>query len=110
MKAITLTEKHKSKLIEICKALFPEYSSIIFNDDYKQLEGNNEEDNPNLLIFYQGVGKNGIEIHWFEFCIKHLIIAMIKDDIMEIETTRSLFCSLPNPVDYLYDKFLKLKK
>lgn len=44
-------------------------------------------------------------IHWFEFCIKQLIPKFQIDDIMELELTRILFCNLPNPIDYLYDKF-----
>ena len=31
MKQIELTEEHKSKLLEMCKELFPEYVEIDFN-------------------------------------------------------------------------------
>lgn len=31
MKSIELTKKHKSKLLEMCKALFPEYTFEFIN-------------------------------------------------------------------------------
>ena len=33
MKSIELTENHQSKLLEMCKELFPEYKSIILQDN-----------------------------------------------------------------------------
>ena len=30
MKNIELTENHKSKLLEMCKKLFPEYKDVVF--------------------------------------------------------------------------------
>ena len=65
MKSIQLTEKHKSKLLEMCKELFPEY--VIYpadNDGF--IEGEQ-------LVGDQNMGEdrpvNEFNIHWFEFCI-----------------------------------------
>jgi len=72
MKSIELTEEHKSKLLEMCNKLFPEYSEIYWNSG-KGSNGSSEhlgfgtptEENPNF--------NNYIYIHWFEFCMTYLI-------------------------------------
>lgn len=76
MKSIELTEEHKSKLLEMCKALFPEYNlnsetgygGLYFGEGsidgmligYLHDDFNDSIDDPNLYI------------HWFEFCVNYL--------------------------------------
>lgn len=108
MEKIELTELHKSKLLEMCKELFPKYYKTEFSDDYKFFEGWNEGDDPNLMIFYPKPNTIGIEIHWFEFCHCHLLPKLIKDRNLKLQFYMDTFTG--NPVDYLYEAFKKLKK
>ena len=134
MKNIELTEDHKSKLLEMCKELFPEYKEIYFGiDEY--------DNNFNGFIYFAKNKlpcKNIIEIHWFEFCMTHLIRKIdnlhskkilkpledkackegYPDNWLEIWNERPWIklWSLTNsgtykkhPVNYLYEQFLKLK-
>ena len=132
MKSIQLTEKHKSKLLEMCKELFPEY--VIYpadNDGF--IEGEQ-------WVGDQNMGEdrpvNEFNIHWFEFCMTHLIVKLSKEftkqKLSEADYTDNQY---PNwfsekvsyhlnpfrneefeedilfihPVDYLYEEFKKLK-
>ena len=103
MTSIELTEKHKSKLLEMCKTLFPEYINIQFV--YK-----------NLIQFS---GKNNFKIHWFEFCMTHLADKMLQlgelpnyNNKLNYEFNSILQSSWweSHPVDYLYKEFKKLKQ
>ena len=107
MKPLSLTEKQRSELLEMCNMLFHSYSEIAWSTDFERFEGTIQDDNPNLLLFFQGPGEIAIEIHWFEFCIKQLI-PKITEGIENTMDIRILFCSLPNPIDYLYDKFKQI--
>ena len=112
MKNIELTEEHKSKLLEMCKILFPEY------------------DFPNKIqsiIFIRKKNKKlGENIHWFEFCsikiVNELAWRNIKTDILAdceyedfrikliTEIFRDKFTTEKfHPIDYLYKEFKKLK-
>jgi hypothetical protein len=94
MKSIELIEEHKSKLLEMCKILFPEMFVVTIQE--------------NGYLNYSDTGKT-IEyedkIHWFEFCMTHLVIKLniSKEDYL----TLSLKCT--DKVNYLYEKFKKLK-
>ena len=132
MTSIKLTENHKSKLLEMCKELFPEY--VIYpadNDGF--IEGEQ-------WVGDQNMGEdrpvNEFNIHWFEFCMTHLIVKLSKEftkqKLSEADYTDNQY---PNwfsekvsyhlnpfrneefeedilfihPVDYLYEEFKKLK-
>jgi hypothetical protein len=123
MKSIELTEKQKENLLEMCNKLFPEEGKW-----FKILCKN---------IYYSKNGKfPGKSIHWFEFCMTHLIVKLseefTKKGMSEADYTNNQY---PNwfseklsyhlnpfrneefeenvifihPVDFLYEKFLKLK-
>jgi hypothetical protein len=108
MEAINLTDEHKFKLLEMCKELFPEYKDLNYWKSY----------------ICDGWGHG---IHWFEFCMTHLVNKLawcnIKTDILadcEYESIRlkyllELAKDRPSPgqyhpVDYLYEEFKKLKQ
>jgi len=120
MKCIELTEERKSTLLEMCKVLFSEYKyygwSELYDGSKSDLIG---------IMFYKEDG-TVINIHWFEFCMTHLINALawenIKTDILadcEYEDARLKYLlelakdrSDPgqyHPIDYLYEEFKKLK-
>lgn len=126
MKTIELTEEHRSKLLEMCRKLFPELEKEAYN---RALEyyGKNYE----VQGFYI-TGDNHIgcsypndnsddsfhhhlieQIHWFEFCMTHLFNELfIKPNGYEsIEDYISMnhYFILGHPVDYLYKEFKKLK-
>lgn len=110
MKTIKITEKHKSKLLEMCKVLFPKYNhwkfgSMKISADYE-------------LWFYDENNKN-YEIHWFEFCMTHLADKIFKYFFVNRDGHyMRLYNSINNcieeseynhPIDYLYAQFKKLK-
>lgn len=113
METIKLTKEHKSKLLEICKVLFPEYTEykwdIIHCTDCIKYNG--------ILFMYKKDGSND-EFHWFEFCTKigHEIFSrkQFYYQSEEFITFMKIMClqdksKLKHPVDYLYEEFKKLK-
>lgn len=109
MKNIELTEDHKSKLLEMCKVLFPEIKSIVL------------QENLGTLIIDQLQ-----QIHWFEFCMTHLCdkismnltnqmctgMPQYYDESEKLDwNSQSLVSMLKecHPIDYLYEEFKKLK-
>jgi hypothetical protein len=100
MKPIKLTEEHKSKLLEMCKVLFPKskfkiIGCLLISFEYNKVEGDEE-------------------IHWFEFCMTHLTtklynISHLKNE-SSIKQLRGYICQeVDHPIDYLYQEFKKLK-
>ena len=127
MKSIELTEEHKSKLLEMCKVLFPEYKRIEITD--YQIDIDRNHSNPVFIDLYKGeltVPFDIYSIHWFEFCMTHLTNALagknIKTDMfgdIEFEQARIKYLTelakdrikgQYHPIDYLYSEFLKLSK
>jgi hypothetical protein len=131
MKSIQLTKKQRDKLLEMCKALFPEYTNVYFRIDSKSsliypIEG--MVDN-NILRMGSFSGELDLSIHWFEFCLTHLaekIIATYKvnqltqriykrtlnDDLSKFYLESLDFSrgfNKQHPINYLYEKFKKLK-
>jgi hypothetical protein len=114
MKTINLTEEHKSKLLEMCKTLFPEYKYWNLHDGVCDLCSENTLD-------YNLEGKpewnSYFRTHWFEF--SWIILDKISEKLspMKIKgliTHYGLVCfnrfDSIHPVDYLYDKFIQIKK
>lgn len=126
MKQIELTKDHKSKLLEMCKELFPKYTIIPDNP------------NPNFLTisWFTNLGyfinlmndetKENTLIHWFEFVMTHLCDKIASNLTNEMCTgmpqyynksekldwnSQSLISMLKecHPIDYLYEEFKKLK-
>lgn len=131
MKPIELTEEHKSKLLEMCKVLFPDYKFYFYHPLLKTnmlvgfLRTNDSDTYDNCDIF----------IHWFEFCMGTLAAKI--DDMYFTHNKEKLESKNDNiritawdrrpyhdlwsgfnfgalkpkshPVDYLYQEFLKLK-
>lgn len=121
MKAIALTEEHKSKLLEMCKILFPKYKYYsIKNDDVvlgKIAPKTELDESDNFL-------DNIISIHWFEFCLTHLINELrdlllqqnlinpgSSDSPWQVKQLMSSYYHTNyHPVDYLYAEFKKIKQ
>ena len=123
MKQIELTEEHKSKLLEMCKVLFPEYNKITFSNPedpdacFDSIEGilhlgNSVNENKGFIVKES--------IHWFEFCMTHLMYKL-SYEFSKIPNAKgkSIHIELwelnkgdyfkKHPVDYLYEEFKKLK-
>ena len=119
MKTIELTTEQKEKFLEMCNKLFPEYKEIILTQQ-KTLN----------FRFKQRIGCTShianMSIHWFEFCMTHLINTLAWENITseiladcQYENARlkyllELAKDRPDPgqfhpVDYLYEEFKKLK-
>lgn len=85
MQSITLTQAHKSKLLEMCKVLFPEYVHCKINDDSrilfltketfninKKFETAYPNEDYNYTIEDVSEDEYDLNFHWFEFCMTHL--------------------------------------
>lgn len=136
MKNIELTEDHKSKLLEMCKLLFPEYNDFEITSSFpyynsNKLEGvqwiKNPIEDAICLIKDDKDDYRSKTIHWFEFCMIHLS-KKIFDEINKLKGEGNInskkyigtmYCpkgaylgllySKNHPVDYLYEQFEKLK-
>ena len=108
MKAIELTEEHKSKLLEMCKVLFPEYVLIYW-------ENGNGDGWADGLLSFSNDSKSSFSVHWFEFCMTHLATVIYNKgsyykNYITITQFRGYLCQeAEHPVDYLYEEFKKLK-
>ena len=109
MESIKLTEVHKVKLLEMCEALFPESYTKTWD-----VEG---------LFDYEPIDHKNFQcFHWFEFCMTKLSSTLAlnsakTDILLDVEwesfidkTNKAVFKGARHPVDYLYEKFSKLKK
>ena len=130
MISIKLTEAHKSKLLEMCKVLFPEYNEWRFGkvtaegnlEDFynktKNLSWKDREKYEQSCDFlwiekdFKYEHDDDIErsetwvIHWFEFCMTHLARVLMCKNTKHMQ---QLFMGLKHPIDYLYEEFKKLK-
>lgn len=134
MKALEITKEQKDRLLEMAEKLFPEY-----NDKSEGGTGpicfHHAGEYPGMLFGFKSNGEDGdlyrdasLFIHWFEFCIiwipekivshpkfnNEFIIEMPQyyDDSEVIDYIMESCVSLIkdiNPIDYLYEEFLKLK-
>lgn len=136
MKAIELTEEHKTKLLEMCNKLFPEclfekgfkYKSkwstgrivdcvskgicIEFGSDpeygYREIEESLQ------ITMLDGEYLKTESIHWFEFCMKHLVYKIFNESNSvqtQLELNKTilyLMNSNVNVIDHLYEQFKKL--
>jgi hypothetical protein len=114
-KKLKLTEVQKSRLLEMCNKLFPEY------DVRLTYQLHNRKD---LFIQFgkKESDKYEFEFHWFEFCMgdltnklyKLFFTAMGEENILwdllvkESFYTQVLHHKTLHPVDYLYENFKKL--
>ena len=125
MKNIELTKEHKSKLLEMCKILFPEYPNLEVRNSMEDFCMEQED----CFIELQESGLNSRKdtiIHWFEFCMTHLCdkistkltnemctgMPQYYDESEKLDwNSQSLISMLKeyHPVDYLYEEFKKLK-
>ena len=121
MKNIELTEEHKSKLLEMCKELFPTYN-------FEFMRGNDEFgfDIYDYFTFYliedyenNEWYKSKTDINWFEFCMTHLPEKIFKNPKGRFQgiNGRPYWCekvaesfAKVHPIDYLYEEFKKLEK
>lgn len=115
MKAMSLTEEHKSKLLEMCKVLFPEYDKLSIEDyqiDVHEsvtmvgLFKENKTFNKSLL----GFPSEGSKIHWFDLCINQLCPKLTNRTSMFEDIEDNKINLQIHPVDYLYGVFLKQSK
>lgn len=115
IKSIELSKDRKSKLLEMCKTLFPNYvwstnqiglgyeNYVIASEWHNQAY--NEIQQYNSII---PLPKTLFSIHWFEFCLTHLSKRLLNpNDFMFYQTTGNF--NYLHPVDYLYQQFIKLK-
>lgn len=81
MQSIQLTEEYKSKLLEMCKELFPKYDKLSISEP--QIDVHEcittvalFKENKNFYKTLLGFPNEGQHIHWFEFCMTHLAVKL----------------------------------
>lgn len=89
IKPIELTEKHKEMLLEMCNELFPECGFEWFANELRFLDHPKDK----YLTF----------IHWFEFCLMHVVPKLLKSHLDKEEFY--LYINDSNPIEYLYKYF-----
>ena len=149
MKAIKLTEEHQNKLLEMCKALFPELEKKA-QKGYKEWRKSHTEEGLGRVdgFWINGAGmvmcsypidydyhkhllgtRSECSIHWFEFCMTHLVTKLRSCNYVPEQTPKQLneeyfhrkmafynfYWDVSNhqmtqthPIDYLYEEFKKL--
>ena len=127
MNPIQLTDEHKSKLLEMCEALFPEQSPFHLGLRGEIRKGWGYSRN---FLFGKVFSEDGIIIHWFEFCMTYLCEKILNpnpdkparnlaDKFKMFFWETNLYWSNAHlnvnpldsrhPIDYLYEEFKKLK-
>ena len=86
MKHIKLTEEQQSKLLEMCKVLFPEYDEIELEIE-PQYDGS---DGFVQLTLDKNKNLDFINIHWFEFCMTHLVTKLRSYNYVQEQTPKQL--------------------
>lgn len=129
MKSIELTEEQKNKLLEMCNTLWKQENWIFLLDVPNDL-------NKNHCFIMGFIGNNDYipncdcYIHWFEFCMTHLVEKIFNPKDLNNQKIKQKFISFfmemssyswfiqdsgiresfaNHPVDYLYQEFKKLK-
>jgi hypothetical protein len=129
MKPLELSEDQRIKLLEMTKSLFTEYEHIIISNIQLDIGSYDSEVNKTRwspFIFYSKLIKppfdDGKFIHWFEFCMTHLLNSLAfmsskTDIVMDVEFEEfitdafvAIFFDFKHPVDYLYERYLTIKK
>lgn len=113
MKSIELTKNHKSKLLEMCKILFPELTDLEIRNSMEDFCFKFEH----ICIEYGRRNDNLVIIHWFEFCVTKLAPKILCQNKSIISSSYSKKYFLQNKiinsnehiVNYLYGEFKKLK-
>lgn len=132
MESITLTEKHKEKLLEMCKVLFPQYHNISIRTNFR---GKIIKITKSLYFDCERIGFPYIDmgnidpfisyrwLHWYELCMTHLARKIFNsgkvfDDPVS-DSTEGLVEMIKrqewynpesyHPVHYLYEQFKKMK-
>jgi len=131
MKPIIVTEEHKSKLLEMCKVLFPEYGRIEIQE--YAIDVDKSLPSPVFVDLYKQhitIPFDIYSIHWLEFCMTHLVEKLFnsfeEDDedfydryinegasFYGVGVNEIIFVMLSSKkhiIDYLYEEFKKLKK
>ncbi len=125
MKSIELTEKHKSKLLEMCNTLFPDTKWHFWQSEIDNYPDGMLGYNQHAILGKHKTIQPSLEIHWFEFCMTHLcvkiynlidkynndlFINMLHGSILSFTHFKESgdFVAI-HPVDYLYEELNKLK-
>ena len=112
MNSIQLTEEHKSKVLEMCKVLFPEYKVKFIPDNLLEYD-----DQIFNYLSIEEITEKEVDftvIHWFEFCMTYLCdkIFLPKGE-SRLDGIKGMDYYQRNenmhPIDYLYSEFKKLK-
>lgn len=112
---IEFEEKHRSKLIEMCKEIFPESDPQIYSKDIIGLW---------IILTNDGVseGKYLFKFHWFEFCLTQLATNILqwKHDLKQkhgyyhIQTLEVFISDIvfykKHPIDILYKEYKNILK
>lgn len=120
MKSLELTPEHKTKLLEMCEALFPKQSPFQIGIPGELRKGWGYSKH---FIFGKSdvFADDGVFCHWFEFCMTHLLLKLSYEFSKVGSLEKNLAsCVYANhsklvdggngihTIDYLYNEFKKL--
>lgn len=123
MKPLELTSEHREKLLEMCKKFFPEYDEVEMTSSFPYYNANaldgvrtkfprlevawfqNPTEDAVSLVFEDKDHPKSLTIHWFEFCVVHLL------NKFRLEPNILLNTAMEGThfVDYLYEEFKQIK-
>ena len=120
MKTINLTEEHKSKLLEMCKTLFPEYKYWNLHDGVCDLCSENTLD---YSLKRKPEWNSYFRTHWFEFLVMQITPKILNgyvdncysdSDLAHedyyVGNIKIIYLNGSHPIDYVYEEFKKTFK
>ena len=123
MKHIKLTEEQKSRLLEMCNSLFPQVKWHFWESEKDDEIANDYIGYNQQVVLGEKINpwKDGLSIHWFEFCVIHLFPKLNQwynsHQLLDVlyQTIGNSKNIEPNqinkfshPIDQLYEKFKTL--
>lgn len=114
MKPIELTAEHKDKLLEMCNHFYKNkmlnntlVTEVVLSDQQGKVGYHAVADERVYVYIATTIGFPITIIHWFEFCINNLLSKLRLTYYNYVRSNMEE--GYNHLVDYLYEKFLKLK-
>lgn len=108
MVRINLSDDQRTKLLEMCNAMFPNQKHALWLEDDSFFITDYHQENSNTFV-------ESVSIHWFEFCLCHLLPKLKKIGIqpeLYVLTLPSTHIGwdtkgVNHPIDYIYQEYDK---
>lgn len=98
MKRLPITKRQQVKLREMVRVLYPEYDSRLTRPIFEK------DDVCFIQISLKTSKKYNEGIHWFEFCMTHLLNKLCDYSVMALYNANGNF-GIQHPIDFFYSEF-----